>query len=485
MGIVFKQSSRNTLIIFLAFAIGGFNTLFLYTSFLTPQYYGLVVFLLSAANLLMPLTAFGVQYTIVKFFASYQSKEEKDKFLSTVLLFPLFVAIPIGFLITLFYKEISTYLSLKNELIEGYTFVIYLIAIATAYFEVFYAWAKVHFQSVVGNAIKELYHRISTFILLILIWMEVINPQQFIWLMTASYFLRMLIMLFYALKLYTPKFTFAKPTNFNEIIRYSFYIILAGSAGAILLDIDKVMLPQKEAIELAAYYTVGVFIASVIEIPNRAMTQIVQPLTSKALQENNLTEVASLYKRSSLNLLVLGGLFFLLVNLNITDLYKIIPDKDYSSGIYIVFMISVVKLSTMSIGNNGAIISNSKYYKILLPYAVVMAISVSFLNNWFINLYGMNGAALSTLVVVLIFNSLKIWYVKKKFDMMPFSKKTPLLVFIILLVFASFYFWNFSFHPIVNISLKSIFITLAYVYIIKKTQISDEINAVLSKYLKF
>ena len=75
MGIVLKQSSRNTIIIFVAFAIGGINTLFLYTQFLTDTYYGLVVFLLSAANLLMPLTAFGIQYTIVKFFASYKTKQ--------------------------------------------------------------------------------------------------------------------------------------------------------------------------------------------------------------------------------------------------------------------------------------------------------------------------------------------------------------------------------------------------------------------------
>ena len=79
MGIILKQSSINTVIIFIAFAIGGINTLFLYTNFLTPERYGLVVFLLSAANLLMPLTAFGVQYTIVKFFSSYQTKLEKDR----------------------------------------------------------------------------------------------------------------------------------------------------------------------------------------------------------------------------------------------------------------------------------------------------------------------------------------------------------------------------------------------------------------------
>ena len=97
MGIVLNQSFKNTLIVYLAFAVGGINTLFLYTRFLNEDYYGLVTFLLSASNLLMPLTAFGVQYTIVKFYSSYESKLERDKFLSLAMFLPLLIAIPLGF----------------------------------------------------------------------------------------------------------------------------------------------------------------------------------------------------------------------------------------------------------------------------------------------------------------------------------------------------------------------------------------------------
>ena len=80
MGIVFKQSLKNTLFIYLGFAFGGINTLFLYTRFLEDEYYGLVTFLLSTSNLLMPLIALGIHHTIVKFFSSYFTKEEKDSF---------------------------------------------------------------------------------------------------------------------------------------------------------------------------------------------------------------------------------------------------------------------------------------------------------------------------------------------------------------------------------------------------------------------
>ncbi len=483
MGIVLKQSFINTLIVYLAFAIGGVNVLFLYTRFLDGEYYGLVTFLLSAANLLMPITAFGVQYTIVKFYSSYESKIERDRFLNLALILPLLIAIPLGFLGNVFYEQISLLLSEKNAVIKDYTYIIYLVAIATAYFEVFYAWSKVQLRSVFGNFIKEMYNRLAVMALLFCVYFEFITEVEFIYYLTGAYFLRLLIMMLYAFKLYFPKITFSLPSNYKEIFKYSLYIILAGSAGAILLDIDKVMIPGKEEIALAAYYSVAVFIGTAIEAPGRAMLQILQPLTSIAINDNNFTEVNKLYKQSSINLLLVCGLFFLLVNLNIQELFKLLP-QEYSGGKWVVLMISGAKLYKMYLGINGEIIMNSKYYKMLLPLAIGMALSVILLNDWLIDLYSTDGAAISTLVVILFFNTIKLWYVKRTFSITPYSNKTGQLIVLILLVFSSFYFWNFQFHPIVNITLKTLLITGIYLFAAIKLKISLDINKLLSRFIK-
>ena len=483
MGIVLKQSFINTLIVYLAFAIGGVNVLFLYTRFLDGEYYGLVTFLLSAANLLMPITAFGVQYTIVKFYSSYESKIERDKFLNLALILPLLIAIPLGFLGNVFYEQISLLLSEKNAVIKDYTYIIYLVAIATAYFEVFYAWSKVQLRSIFGNFIKEMYNRLAVMALLFCVYFEFITEVEFIYYLTGAYFLRLLIMMLYAFKLYFPKITFSLPSNYKEILKYSLYIILAGSAGAILLDIDKVMIPSKEEIALAAYYSVAVFIGTAIEAPGRAMLQILQPLTSKAINENNFTEINKLYKQSSINLLLVCGLFFLLVNLNIQELFKLLP-QEYSGGKWVVLMISGAKLYKMFLGINGEIIMNSKYYKMLLPLAIGMALSVILLNDWLIDLYSTDGAAISTLVVILFFSTIKLWYVKRKFSITPYSKKTGQLIVLIILVFVSFYFWNFQFHPIVNIILKTVLISVIYLFTVIKLEISLDINKLLSRLIK-
>ncbi len=495
MGIVLKQSFKNTIFIYLGFFIGGINTLFLYTHFLGGKYFGLTTFLLSTSNILMPLIALGVHHTIIKFYSSYFTKIEQDKFLSSVLFLPLLIAIPMGFFGNLFYEEISSYLSVKNPIIKNYTVVIYLIAFTCAYFEVFYAWARVQFHSVFGNVLKELWNRLIVTLLLFAVFFQWISKEEFIYYLTGFYFLRMFVMMGYAFYLYFPKFTFSRPENFTEIIRFSLYIIMAGSAGAILLDIDKFMIPGKEAIEQAAYYSVAVFIGSFIEAPSRAMMNILQPLTSKTLNEENHTEVASLYKKSSINLLLISGLFFVLINANVNQLFNLLPQQ-YAGGELVVFMISFVKMYNGFLGNNGAIINNSQYYKITLPYSLMMAISVYLLNLLFYYELdmGTNGLALATLIVIFFANTGKILFVKRKFSMTPFTDKSWLMIGIILGIYLLFNFWDFPFdnlyllkiplHQTLNIFLKSILMTLLYLYLVIKFEISGEIVRLSKRFYK-
>ncbi len=496
MGIVLKQSFRNTIIIYGAFLIGGINTIVFYPRILESEFYGLVTFLLSTSNIIMPLTALGVHFTIVKFFSSYKTKEEKDKFLSSVIFLPIFVAIPLGFFWDYMHDWIMSRVTSENKSIENYTFSIYIITVCCAYFELFYSWTKVQLNTVFGNVLKELWNRAVVMVLLVSVFFELITKEEFIYYLTGAYVLRTLVMMCYALYVYLPKFHFKLPDNFKEVLKYSGYIILAGSAGAILLDIDKNMIPGKETIEAVAYYTVAVFIGSFIEAPSRAMTQILQPLTSKSLNESDITEVESLYKKSSINLFLVGGLFFLLVNCSVHELFKLMPEKGYAGGEIVVLMISFAKLYTMFLGNNGAIIGNSKFYRITLPIGVGMALTVYFLNRLFyfdLN-FGTDGLAMSTLLTIVFFNTVKIFFVKHKFSITPFTNKSWKLFFIILISFLSFYFWNFSLpavevfnrdiSPIFNIILKNILIATIYLFLVVKISISDQINGLIKRFVK-
>ena len=483
MGIVFKQTSWNIVTISIAILIGGVNTLYFYPEFLKDEYYGLVVFLLATSNLLQPLMSFGAQHTIIKFFSSFNDKKKKDQFLSSVIFLPLFFIIPITFLVVQFHDIIAQFLSVKNPIIESYVWVIFLVSFATSYFEVFYSWSRVQFKSIVGNILKEIYPRISVLFLLILVSFEVLNKENFVWWLTGLYYLRLILMIVYSFYLYKPVFSITIPDNFKEILSYSFYILLAGSAASFLIDIDKYMIPQKQAISQTAYYAVAVFIATVVEIPGRAMFQILNPLVAKSLNDQNYSELKYLYKKSSENLLLISGLFFLLINLNIDSFYLLLNNQFYSNASLVVLIISSAKLIQMSFGCGPAILATSTFYRITLPFSISMAISVYLLNDYLIDLYGINGAAISTFIVLLIFTILKILYIVFKIKIQPYSLNSLKILFSIFIVYLINYFINLDYNPLLNIFIRSVGITILYLIMIYFFGISQKLKNLLN--LKF
>ena len=483
MGIVFKQTSWNIVTISIAILIGGVNTLYFYPEFLKDEYYGLVVFLLATSNLLQPLMSFGAQHTIIKFFSSFNDKKKKDQFLSSVIFLPLFFIIPITFLVVQFHDIIAQFLSVKNPIIESYVWVIFLVSFATSYFEVFYSWSRVQFKSIFGNILKEIYPRISVLFLLILVSFEVLNKENFVWWLTGLYYLRLILMIVYSFYLYKPVFSITIPDNFKEILSYSFYILLAGSAASFLIDIDKYMIPQKQAISQTAYYAVAVFIATVVEIPGRAMFQILNPLVAKSLNDQNYSELKYLYKKSSENLLLISGLFFLLINLNIDSFYLLLNNQFYSNASIVVLIISSAKLIQMSFGCGPAILATSTFYRITLPFSISMAISVYLLNDYLIDLYGINGAAISTFIVLLIFTILKILYIVFKIKIQPYSLNSLKILFSIFIVYLINYFINLDYNPLLNIFIRSVGITILYLIMIYFFGISQKLKNLLN--LKF
>ena len=480
MGIVFKQTSWNIVTITIAILIGGINTLYFYPEFLREQYYGLVVFLLATSNLLQPLMSFGAQHTIIKFFSSFKNVKEKDEFLSSIIFLPLFFILPVCFLVVQFHDLIAEFLSVKNPIIKSYVWVIFLVSFATSYFEVFYAWSRVQFKSIFGNILKEIYPRIAVFILLFLVSIDILTKENFVWWLTGLYYIRLIIIIIYSLFLYTPKFSVKIPNNFKEILSYSIYILLAGSAASFLIDIDKYMIPQKQAISQTAYYAVAVFIATVVEIPGRAMFQIINPLVAKALNEENFVELKNLYKQSSENLLIVCGLFFLLINLNIDSFYMFLNNQEYSDASLVVLIISSAKLIQMSFGCGPAILATSKFYKITLPFSIAMAVSVYFFNDYLIDLYGINGAAISTFIVLLIFTVLKIIYIRYKVKLQPFNFNSIKIFTSILLIYFFNSYINLELSPLIEIIIRSIIILITYVLVIYFFGVSKKMKDLLN-----
>ena len=483
MGIVIKQSIKNTIITYIGFAIGAANALFMYPHFLGETYYGLTGYILSSANVIFPLLAFGVHNTLIKFFTQYETDQEKSSFLTFVLVLPLLVIIPLFIAGTLGYDWIATFCSTKNAIVYDYVWQIPVIGICMGYFEIFYAWVKVHLQSVFGSFVKEILLRVFISAFLFGVYFDWISTLTFINSLMGIYLASMLVMFVYAMKVRRITFNFKMPENSKAIVVYSFFIILSGSIANMLLDIDKTMLNQYIEIENIAYYSVAIFIATVIAVPSRAMHQITYPITAKLMTEGKHDELNDLYKKTSITLQIVGGLVLAGILVNIKQLYLLLP-ASYSGGIFVVFTIGISKYFDLILGNNNAIIFNSKYYKAVLFLGLLLAFFAITLNMLFIPMYGIICAALATLISITLYSLAKLLFVVVKMKLYPFSNKTLLSFGILLATFLLFYYWDFPFNPILNIVLKSILVTILYVFVNYKLVISAEFNQVVHSILQ-
>lgn len=483
MGIVLNQSLKNTIITYIGFAIGGINTIYLYPVFLGATYYALSNYIVSSANVIMPLFAIGMQNTLVKFYSQYETDEERSRFLSFTVLFPFLLIIPFILIGLFYYDEILFFVSKKNPVVKTFIWLIPIIGVCMAYFEIFYAWLRVHMHSVFGNFIKEVGLRSASLILCIGVYYKWISVEGFIYATAVVYLIALLVTMFYAFSIKKPVFQFTIPDNAKGILEYTFYIILSGSVANLLLDGDKMILNQYMDIRNIAYYSVATYIALVISVPSRAMHQIVYPITAKLMHEDKHAEMDTLYKKTSINLQIVGGFVMLGIFVNINQLYELVP-PEYAGGIAVVFMIGLSKYFDLVLGNNNAIIFNTKYYRTVLLLGVLLVIVTFGLNMIFIPIYGIIGSAFATLLSITLYSLAKLLFVVKKLDLYPFTKQTVHSLVLTLFLFLVFYFWEFPFHPIISIILKSGLMTIAYVYLNYKFVISAEINQVIDNVLK-
>jgi O-antigen/teichoic acid export membrane protein len=482
MGIVQSQSIKNTIITFFGFGIGAINALFFYTNFLGKLHYGIVTTILSGANILMPLMAFGAQNTLIRFFSHYKTQKEKEEFLTFMLVLPLALIIPIGLTFYFLYDPISQGWVVENPSLKPYFWLIPLIGLFMAYFEVFYAWVKVHMKSVIGNLISEVLVRVIVMTLLFSVHFNWIEKSTCVYGIALAYFAQVIVMKIYAISVKRPVLRFVIPENLKDIVQYSFFIIVSGGVAVMLVDFDKVMIPKYKDISLNSLYAVAIFISTAIAVPSRAMTQIVAPITAKLMVENKYDELNDLYKKSAINLQVIGGFFMILIFLNIKQMYLLIPN-DYSGGIWVVFMIGLSKFYDVLLGNNNSIIVNTKHYRTVLLFGVFTVFLMIVLNMIFIPIYGIEGSAFATLITVMIYNTIKLFYVINKMNLYPFTIKTMYSLAILIGCFLLFYFWDFSFHPIINIGLKSSLISLIYLLVTYKLKISEEVNKIVDSVL--
>ena len=128
-------------------------------------------------------------------------------------------------------------------------------------------------------------------------------------------------------------------------------------------------------VENVAFYVVALFIATVIEAPGRGLFQISSPLVAKAINNDDIKRLEVLLKKTSINLIIVCGFVFIVINSNLIELYQVINQDGYSNALSVIWIVSIGKLFSMSMGCINNIISNSKYYPYIFWFSLISGFS--------------------------------------------------------------------------------------------------------------
>jgi O-antigen/teichoic acid export membrane protein len=236
-----------------------------------------------------------------------------------------------------------------------------------------------------------------------------------------------------------------------------------------------IMIGALLGLEHVAFYTLAFYIGSAIKVPGNSIGSISLPLLSKAWEEQDFNKIQTIYSKSSINQLIIGGLFFLCVWINIDAIFSILPEK-FSHGKWVVCYIGLAQLFNVSTGVNGEIIINSKYYKFDL-YSNLILVFITFISNYLlIRNYGINGAAMATALSVLLFNLIRLILIKLKMNLQPFSLKTLYTILILIVIYVVSLYLPLSGNLYLDVVWKTLFVVVIFIPLLLFLELSEDIN---------
>ena len=207
-----------------------------------------------------------------------------------------------------------------------------------------------------------------------------------------------------------------------------------------------------------------------------------------AVYRDDRAQVKGLYQKSALNLLLVGGIMFLLIAFNIDSLLSILPKSEiYKQGKWVVIILGAAKWIDMSLGLNIEMITYSKYFKMNTLLIIFMAFLTVYANLALIPIFGVAGSAIATGGIALLSSLLRLAFVRWKFDVVPFVKKDGLALGV--LGVAALIGWALpssesSFGlAIISIAVKSVLMISAFAYLIIRYNISTDLTVIYNKFV--
>jgi O-antigen/teichoic acid export membrane protein len=489
MGVIIRQSISTTIISYIGIAIGYVNLLYLYPLFLSPDQVGLMRTVQDAAILLAQFAQFGLAQSIIRFFPRFIGNVTQSKhFINLILLGGLIAFAFFLVVFFLFENSIQSYFQVNAGEFIHYTALVLWLTFITVITTLLEVYSRSLLKNILPNFLKEIVIRLLLSILVVCYFNGLLDFNQ---VMVGSVLIYLVCLVVLAASLALQgHLSIAIDTGLldgdlrKELVRFSL-LSFAGTAGLVIIaKVDSLMVAGLLGLKPVAIYTTSFYMATVIEIPKRAMTQVAAPLISRGFEKNDTSEIKNIYHKTALNQFILGALLLIGIAANLDSLFQLMPKGDtYEVGKWVVIIVGAGKLVDMIFGPSSEIIVYSKYYWFNIILIIVLAVVIVTANNLLIPAYGIEGAALGTAITLIIFNLVKFVFIWVKIKLQPFSSSFIKVFAIGAVAWAVSYFIPRFESPYLDIFIRSVLITMVYGALTLWTAVSPDANALFSRAL--
>ncbi len=489
MGVVQKQGIQSSIILYAGFAIGAFNILVLFPRFFTTEEFGLTRLLFAVASTFSGLALMGTHQMMIKFFPFYKDRlhKKENDFLFLATLLPI-----LGFVILCVVSYLLKDVFLENyskrsSLFVHYFYLIYPLAFSLTLFTIFETYSRSLLKTVVPSALRDLGYRAFTTFFIALFVMKLVSFDSFIVIFCNYYFIAVAIMLMYIYRMqhlsYVTSVSFVSKRLYKRIINYGALMFGGSLFGILAENVDAFMIAGIAGLESTAIFVVASYVATVIQLPKRSITNILTPIIAQAWKDKNIALIDSMYKKSSINLMLTSIFLFLLVWVNIDALFGFLPPV-YAQGKYVVLIMSISTIIDMSTGANGEILVTSSVWRVsFYSHIVLIALSIP-TNYFFVKQFGIIGSAYSNLIAYSAYNAYRFFTIYYKYKMQPFtwnSLKCVIIGALTLLVVMNVPAFS---NPYISIAFKGILVAVLFGTTVIAFKVSEDINAFYQQTMK-
>jgi len=482
MGIIQKQGTRSSIFLLIGFCIGGINTVLLFPKLFTQAEYGLTRALVDTATILSVLATMGTTSVIYKFHPYYKSltkpRENDLPFITGLVCLCGFIAICIAGYI---FKDFIIRKLGKSPLFADHFYLVYpftFLMLTYTWLESF-GWALK--KTVTTNFLKETLIRILTTVLILLVWAKLIGKESFIELFSLLYLLPVIILIIVLARTHEWKFnfTFSNVTKRfkGKMITFSLFVFGASFLNIASRTVDSFMIIGLKGLEKTAIFTIASYLATFMDLPFRSITSIAVPVLSESWKDKNYANILSIYKKSTVTLLVAGLFIYLMVLLNIKNLVSFLSN-DWAEVPVVVLIMGMAKLVDLGTGVNGQIIGTSSNWRFDFFTNVLLTLMAFPLNFLLITHFGIIGAAFSNLIAISIYNAVRFGFIYKKYGWQPYSFTHVKIILISVIVFVAIYLVPFVANIYVDTVFKSLLFAGIFIATMLRLNVSEEINNV-------